>query len=140
MLALAITLAICLFLRFAFVAFHWRDLESMWIDFDRRGLSYRIAWLLSLVTLAAYFAAAIGAIWSLSKTDIPWITRYGTIFLAWLGIALLERFPLHKFPRTNSHSLFRDAQVDLVVNLVMAVASAIGMTALSGLYYWWRGA
>lgn len=135
---LLIVLAICLLVRFAFVAFHWRDLESMWSDFDRRGLSYRIAWLLSVVTLGAYFAAAIGAIWSLPKTDVSWSVRYGTIFIAWLGLALLERFPLHKFPRTNSHSLFREAQIDLMVNLIMAFASAVGMTILSGIYYWWR--
>jgi hypothetical protein len=139
MMTLAIVLTCCIASRAAFVAFHWSDLESMWSDFDRRGLTYRIAWLLSMLTLVAYFAAAIGAIWSLPKTDVAGHVRYGTIFLAWLGIALLERFPLHKFPRTNSPSLFREAQLHLIVNLIMAFGSAVGMTVLSGLYYWWRG-
>jgi cytochrome c biogenesis protein CcdA len=140
MLVLSITLAVCFAARFAFVAFHLRDLESMWYDFDRKGLTYHIAWLLSIVTLGAAFAAAAYAIWSLPKTDISWSQRYGTIFVAWLGLALLERFPLHKFPRTNSPLLYRDAQADLITNLIMALASAVGMTILSGIYYWFRGA
>ncbi len=139
MIPLLITFAVCISVRFAFVAYHWSRLDAMWSDFDRRRLRYRIAWLLSVITLVAYFAAAIGAFWSLPKSDVTWPIRYGTIFIAWLGIALLERFPLHKFPRTNSHALFQEAKLDLFVNLIMAFGSAIGMTVLTGLYYWWRG-
>jgi hypothetical protein len=139
MTILLIVLTICLALRGAFVAYHFNRLEAMWSDFDRRGLSYRIAWLLSAITLVAYFAAVIGMFWNLPKSDLPWPVRYGAIFIAWLGLALLERFPLHKFPRTNSHALFQEAKLELMVNLIMAFGSAIGMTVLSGAYYWWRG-
>lgn len=140
MIVLLITLAICAVLRVAFVAFHWNQLDSMWNDFDRRGLTYRIAWLLSGLTLLAAFIAAAYAIWTLPQTHESSIfSRYGTIFVAWLGIGFMERFPLHRFPRTNSPSLYRDAQADLITNLILAVGSAIGMTLLSGLYYWWRG-
>jgi hypothetical protein len=139
MIVLLIIFAICAVLRIGFVAFHWNHLDSMWYDFDRRGLTYQVARLLSVITLVAAFAAAAYAIWTLPKVGEGSILyRYGTIFIAWLSIAFFERFPLHKFPRTNSPSLYRDAQADLITNLIMAVLSGIGMTALTGLYYWWR--
>lgn len=139
MTTLFIVFIVCIAVRFAFIAFHWNHFDTLWNDFDRRGLSFQIAWFLSVVTLIAYFAAVIVVFWKLPKESESWLMRYATIVVGWLGIGLLERFPLHKFPRLHSPSLFREAQIDLYVNLIMAFGSAIGMTLLFGVYYWWRG-
>jgi hypothetical protein len=52
---------------------------------------------------------------------------------------LLSKFVPHKFPRTNSSKLYSEAQMNLVVNLVLALLSGIGMTALTMLFLRWRG-
>lgn len=61
------------------------------------------------------------------------------IFVAWLGVSLLARLPVHRFPRTNESQLFHDAQIALAANLLTSVLVASVCTAMSALWYWLRG-
>lgn len=131
-------LALCLTLRAAPIALYWNSIDSLWFDFERRGILYRIAQILSHATFWAYLALAAYLLWNMDASAHFWV-RSGTLLIAWFGLALLERFPVHKFPRLNRPGLYEGAKVDLITNLSMAVFSGLGMTALSVLYYWWRG-
>jgi len=135
---LLILLGIALALRVGFLAAHLNRLDVLWNEYDRRGLSYRLAQLLDILTFVGFAVCAGYALWTL-PTDTSGLVRYGTVFVAWFGVALLERLAVHRFPRTNAASLFDDAQVSLLTNLLLSLLSGLVMTGVTALYFWLRG-
>lgn len=123
-------------LRVAFLALHWRDLAALWADYERHGAAFQTARVLDTATLILFAAAGAWALWGINAGTPD---RYGRVFVAWLGFLLLERLPVHRFPRTNVPGALRDAQIGLLVNLLLAVLGAAVVTALSALYFRWRG-
>jgi hypothetical protein len=135
---LLIVLGAMIGLRIAFLATQFADLESFWYDLGRNGIRFQIARAISVVTNLIFLGCAGYALWKIEAVTGFW-PRCGVAFAAWFGLSLLTRFPPHKFPRTNSPQLYSEAQMNLVINLVMSVLSGVGMTALTALYFWWRG-
>jgi hypothetical protein len=122
-------------LRLAYILAH-RDPDSLWYDFERRGQKFQLARLLDYATFGVFLLCAAWALWKHDARDSGWL---GTFFVAWLGWSLLERFPVHRFPRMNRPGLFERAKMNLVANLIMAVLSAAVATGLVAAYFWWRG-
>jgi cytochrome c biogenesis protein CcdA len=134
---LSIVLVAMLVLRVGFIALQFNNLDLFWYDLERQGIRFQVARALSIVTSLAYWSCAIYTLWSVRAQPAFW-PRYGTVFVAWFGIALLSRFALHKFPRTNSSQLMSDAQASLIANFVTSLISGLGMTGLTALYFWLR--
>lgn len=122
-------------LRLVFLAFHFRDLDRLWSDYERGGPRFRLAQLLDGLTLVTFIAVAVWAMWG-DGGETP--NRHIRVFLVWLGLLLLERLPVCRFPRTNVTAAFGEAKIALLVNLVLSVLGALGMTALASIYFWWR--
>jgi hypothetical protein len=122
-------------LRIAFILAH-RDPDSLWYDYEHRGLRFRAALALDLATLVAFVAAAAWSFWKPEADGSPWL---GKFVVGWVGWSLLVRFQVHRFPRMNRPGLYREAQMNLVANLVMAVLSTLAATAVVGVWLWWRG-
>jgi len=135
---LLILLGVALALRVGFLAAHLNRLDVLWNEYDRRGLSYRLAQLLDALTFVGFAVCAGYALWTL-PADASSVVRYGTVFVAWFGVALLERLAVHRFPRTNAPSLFDDAKVGLFTNLLLSLLSGLAMTGVTALYFWLRG-
>jgi len=123
-------------LRIAFLARHWNDFGALWADYERRGLAFQLGRALDYATLILFGAAAAWALWGINA-DTP--DRMGRVFVAWLGFLLLERLPVHRFPRTNVRGGVQDAQISLLVNIVVAFLGAAAVTGLSELVFRWRG-
>jgi hypothetical protein len=132
---LALVWSACAAARVVFLAFHLRDPERLWCDYERRGLLYRLACGLDYLTLIVFAGAAVAALWGI---DAQTPDRLGRVFLAWLGFLLLERLPVRRFPRTNRPGALADAQVSLLVNLLVALLGAGAATLLAALYFLWR--
>lgn len=126
-------------LRVGFLAAHLNNLEGLWADYARRGLLYRLAQIVDLVTLIGFGACAVYTLWMLPAREAGVLARSATVFAAWFGIGLFERLAVHRFPRTNSPAFLADARVSLLSNVVMAVVGALAMTGVTALYFWLRG-
>lgn len=135
---LLIVLGIALVLRVSFLAAHRNQLDVLWNEYDRRGLSYRLAQLLDALTFVGFAVCAGYALWTL-PTAAGGVVRYGTVFVAWFGVAMLERLAVHRFPHTNAPHLFDDAMVSLFTNLLLSLLSGLAMTGVTGLYFWLWG-
>lgn len=125
--------------RLVFLALHLRDMESLWTDYERRGFQYRLAQSIDLLTILGFGACAAYALWTLKDVQTSVGERYGVVFVAWFGMALLERLAVHRFPRTNSPQLFLDARVSLATNVALAVLAGLAMTGVAAIYFWIRG-
>lgn len=123
-------------LRLAFLAYHWRNLSALWADYERRGGAFQVARVLDTATLLLFAAAAVFALWGINAQTPD---RLGRVSVAWLGFLLLERLPVHRFPRMNAPGAFRDAQVSLAVNLLLSALGAAVATGLAALTFRWRG-
>lgn len=123
-------------LRIAFLARHWNDPGALWADYERRGLWFQVARILDYATLILFGAAAAWTLWGVNAS-VP--DRLGRMFVAWLGFLLLERLPVHRFPRTNVPGGVQDALVSLLVNVLVSVLGAAALTGLSELVFRWRG-
>lgn len=123
-------------LRLAFLALHFGDLGRLWSDYERGGARARLAQWLDWLTLGTFLAVAAWAMW---RDGGEASSRPIRFFAVWLGLLLLERFPVHRFPRTNVLGAFEEAKVSLIVNLMLSVLGALGMTALWLIYLWWWG-
>lgn len=122
-------------LRVAFLMLQARDLDGLWYDYERGGLRFQLARALDYLTLGVFLAAAIWALW---RIDGRTPDRLGRVFVAWLGIFLLERLPVHRFPRTNRPGGLGEAKVALAVHVLLAVLGALGVTLLTWIYFWWQ--
>lgn len=135
-------------LRLGFLAFHFSNLERLWSDYERRGSQYQLARLLDYLTLAVFLGAAVWTLWGLDSQDPLRLVKPEVlfhmevlfrIFVAWLGVSLLARLAVHRFPRTNLPGGLDQAKIDLGVHLLMAVLGALAATAVAWVYFWWRG-
>lgn len=122
--------------RLVFLAFHFANLDRLWYDFERRGLLFQLARGLDALTLIAFGAVAVRALWGIDAQTPDRLLR---VFFAWLGFFLLERLPVHRFPRANVPGALGDAQVGLAVNLLLSFLGAATATLLAALYFHWRG-
>jgi hypothetical protein len=113
-------------------------LESLWYEYERRGFQYRLAQTIDLLTILGFGACAFYALWTLEDTGAGIAGRYTAAFIAWFGMALLERLAVHRFPRTNSPQLFLDAKVSLATNVALAVLAGLAMTGVTAVYFWVR--
>jgi hypothetical protein len=128
-----------LLVRLVYLLIQSRDFESFWYDLERFGIQFQIARAISVVTFVVFTGCAAFALWTQDNGPTSRLEFYATLFVAWFGMALLPRFGLHRFPRTNSPRLYSEAQLTLILNFVLAVLSATCMTGLSAVYFWWRG-
>jgi hypothetical protein len=135
-------------LRLGFLSFHFNNLERLWGDYERRGPYFQFARTLDYLTLAVFLAAAIWALWGLDSQDALRPVKPEVlfrkevlfrIFVAWLGVSLLARLAVHRFPRTNLPGGLEQAKIDLGVHLLLAVLGALAATAVAWVYFWWRG-
>jgi len=133
--ALAILLVALMAARVAFLAFHLRDLDGLWRDYARGGLTFQVARGIDFLTLALFAAAAVWSLWGINA-QTP--NRLGRVFVAWLGFLLLERLLVHRFPRTNAPGGLSEAQVALLVNVLLSVLGAVAATVVAAVYFWWR--
>lgn len=120
------------------LSFLWRflmtDPELLWSDFERRGDKYKLAWLLDLATFGFFFGVSALTVYKLHEMTFPLVR----VFVVFLGLSLLIRLRVHRFPRTNVPRAFEEAKADLIVHLVMSVLSGIGMVIVTTIYLWWR--
>ena len=130
--ALALAWLALMALRLAFLAFHLRDPAALWADYERRGGAFQLARVLDYATLLLYGAAAVWALWGVNAQTPDRLAR---VFVAWLGFLLLERLPVHRFPRTNLPGALRDAEVSLLVNIALAFIGAAVVTGLAALVF-----
>ena len=137
--ALLLALGGALALRLGFLAFHLHDLEPLWYDYERRGFKYRLAQSIDLLTILGFGVCAFYALWTLKDAASGVCERYGIVFVAWFGMALLGRLAVHRFPRTNDAQRFLDAKLSLVTNVVLAVLAGLAMAGVTALYFWVRG-
>jgi len=122
-------------LRVAFLGLHLRDLDGLWYDYEHRGPRFQLARALDYLTLGVFLAAAVWALWGIDERTPA---RLGRVFVAWLGIFLLERLPVHRFPRTNRPGGFDEAKMALAVHVLLSVLGAAGATVMTSIYFWWR--
>ena len=123
-------------LRVAFLALHLRNLDGLWYDYERGGTRFQLARGLDWLTLAGFLAAATWTLWGIDGRTPD---RFGQIFVAWLGFLLLERLPVHRFPRTNLSGGLREAMITLAVHVLLSVLGALGAVIVAAIYFWWRG-
>jgi hypothetical protein len=123
-------------IRLAFLGSQLRDPEGLWYDYERGGPKYRMARWLDYLTLGAFSVAAAWSLWGL---DAQTPARLALVFVSWLGFFLLERLPVHRFPRTNRPGALDEALVSLAVNLGLSVLAALAATVLAALFFRWRG-
>jgi hypothetical protein len=135
---LLLALGAALALRLGFLALHLPNMESLWYDYERSGFQYRLAQCIDLLTILGFGACAVYALWTLKDAATSVGGRYGAAFVAWFGMALLERLAVHRFPRTNSPQLFLDARVRLVTNVALAVLAGLAMTGVTAIYFWFK--
>ncbi len=130
---LTIVFVIAACVRLTFLWTQLSKLDLLWNDFDRKGFMYRVAMWLDRLTLLVFAVPALLTLLKLRDLEHPWITS----FIVFLGIQLLSRLKVHRFPRTNVPGAFDEAKVDLIVHLLMSLAGAIGLTIVAAIYLWW---
>ncbi len=129
-------------LRLGFLAFHFNNLERLWGDYERRGPYFQFARTLDYLSLVVFLGAAVWTLWGLDSQDSLRLAKPEVlfrIFVAWLGVSLLGRLAVHRFPRTNLPGGLGQAKVDLGIHLLLAVLSALAATVVTWVYFWWRG-
>lgn len=137
--ALIIILAVAFAIRTAFLAAHWSNLERLWYDYERRGIAYHLAAAIDLVTLIVYFGCAMYGIWHLQERATTLSGKCAYVWVAWLGVLALERLAIHRFPRTNHQPLLGEAKIALLAHLLTTLIGASAATALSAVWFWFRG-
>lgn len=129
-------LLLLLSVRLMFIAFHWRNLEQLWYDYERNGILYRIASLIDIATGLIYFGLVLRFLYYFPSIDNP----LPDMFLSGLGLSVMSRLTIHRFPRTNPPGAYSEAKVDLLVHLVMSLLTAVGVTLLTAVYLWFASA
>lgn len=135
---LLIVLAVAFAMRLAFLAAHWNNLDGLWYDFERRGIAYRLAAAIDLVTWVVYFSCVVVGIWHIETQATTLLGKCVYVWVAWLGVLALERLAIHRFPRTNQPQLYGEAKVALLAHSLTTLIGACVMTALSAIWFWFR--
>ncbi len=133
-ISLTSVLLIAFTLRLLFIGFHLSNPESLWADYERRGLRFRLAQGLDWFTLGGFVIPTCILLYNIKAIPYPLTTT----FVGFLGIQLLSRLKVSCFPRTNLPGAFTEAKVNLVVHLMMSVGGATLVTLLAVIYLWWQ--
>lgn len=127
-------LAVLLGFRLGFLWLNLSDFEQLWYDFERRGIRFKLAWILDLATLGFFFGVAAWTVFRIGDLDWPFIR----LFVTFGGLSLLSRLQVHRFPQTNLPGAFDEAKIDLIVHLIMASLSGLGIALVGAAYLWWE--
>jgi hypothetical protein len=84
---LTLVLLATLGMRVLFIAFHFSDPGLLWSDYERRGLNYRIAQWLDVLTLICFAVPTLISLYKIQELHKPLLTT----FIGFLGIQLLSR-------------------------------------------------
>lgn len=122
--------------RVAFLAAHRRDFDGLWYDYEHRGVRFQVARLVDWISFGVFLGMAAWVLWRRDVHDGGWL---GAFFVAWLGLSLLGRLQVHRFPRTNRPGAYRDAQASLFAHVVVSLLGALAATGAAWLYFRWRG-
>lgn len=126
-------LGVTLGARLLFLGIHLSDPDRLWSDYERRGLRYRVALGLDLVSFLVFAVPAFYSLYKIHSLESPLLST----FVSLLGLQLLGRLPVQRFPRTNAPGLFSEAKIDLFVQVLLSFVGAGVMTFLLGVYLWW---
>jgi hypothetical protein len=132
--ALALVLLGTLTLRLLFIAAQLSNIESLWVDYERGGLKFRLAQWLDWLSLGGFAIVTIFLLYKINNLADP----LKTTFIGILGIQLLHRLKVSCFPRTNLPGAYAEAKIDLAVHLIMSLVVAAGITLLTAIYLWWQ--
>ncbi len=131
---LALVLLIAFALRLLFIGLHLSDPDSLWVDYERRGLRFRLAQGLDWITLGGFAIPTCILLYNIKGISNPLTAT----FVGFLGIQGLSRLKVSCFPRTNLPGAFAEAKVNLIVHLIMSIVGAAGVTVLVAIYLWWQ--
>lgn len=129
---LALILLTAFALRLLFIGLHLSNPDSLWVDYEQRGLKFRMAQALDWITLGGFAIPTCLLLYNITDISNPLTTT----FVGFLGMQLLSRLKVSCFPRTNLHGAFAEAKIDLIVHLMMSLGGAVGVTALAAIYLW----
>lgn len=129
---LVLILLIAFALRLLFIVLNLSDLGSLWGDYERRGLKFRLAQGLDWITLGGFAIPACVLLYHIKDIASPLTTT----FVGLLGMQLLSRLKVSCFPRTNLPNALTEAKINLFVHLIMSVVGAAGFTVLVAIYLW----
>lgn len=133
-IGLLLLLLVALALRLLFIGVHLSDPGSLWADYDRCGLKYRLAQCLDWITLGGFAIPVFVLLFRINQVASPLIMT----FVGFFGIQLLSRLRTSRFPRTNLAGAFTEAKIDLIVHLLMSLLGAASVTLLTAVYLWFR--
>lgn len=132
--SLALILLVTLTLRLLFIGVHLSNPDSLWGDYERRGLKFRLAQWLDWLSLAGFAIVTLILFYKINSLTDP----LKTTFVGVLGIQLLNRLKVSCFPRTNIPGAFAEAKIDLTVHLLMSLLGAAVVTLLTAIYLGWQ--
>ncbi|MFO0923572.1 MAG: hypothetical protein U0905_13910 [Pirellulales bacterium] len=132
-ITLTIVFVVAFGVRLLFLGVHLSDPDRLWSDYERRGLRYRIAQGVDLVSFLMFAAPAFYSLYKIHSLESPLMTT----FVSFLGLQLLGRLAIQKFPRTNSPGLFSEAKIDLFVQVLLSLLGGGVLTCLAAVYLWW---
>ncbi len=121
-------------LRLLFIGLHLSNPDSLWVDYERRGLQFRLAQGLDWITLGGFAIPTFVLLYNIKSISNPLTTT----FVGFFFIQLLSRLKVSCFPRTNLPGALTEAKVNLIVHLIMSVVGAAGGTVLAAMYLWWK--
>lgn len=133
--SLVLVFVVALGLRLGFLAIQLRDPDALWSDYERRGAKYRVAQGIDALTVGVFTILVLMSLYDSQSLRYP----LGTTFVGFLGVQLLMRFRVHRFPRTNVPGAVTEAKIDLLVHLLMSLAGAVAITLAAAVFLWWRG-
>jgi hypothetical protein len=107
--------------------------DSFLYSLDRRDETYWLTLFIDYGTLMGFAVVAACLVGFYMPPQLPWPIRFTTVFVAWTGVGLLERFQLHMARRMSEY----DLAVAWRTNLIMVGPTAVAMTAAYGVYRWW---
>ncbi len=122
-------------LRLLFIAVHLNHLESLWYDFERRGLKYQFCWSFDALSNGGYTLLLVIAMWRIQEQSAPLLC----CFVGFFASSLLGRLPLHAFPRTNIPGAMADAQAELISRILVSLLGGAIATAATAAYLMWTG-
>ena len=135
LLYICAALVIALAIRIITMYVQARHIERFAYDLETHRDRYWLALAIDLVTWLGFTLSTIYILQTQLTIETAWWLRITATFLGWWGVALLSKFPLHKFRRTTAYEM----EADFLTNLILSVLSAIFMTSVYIIYSWWRG-
>jgi hypothetical protein len=133
-LAIVALLFVALLLRVGFIGMNLRDIDSLWYDFEHRGFKFQLARCIDWLTLLGFSIPSILALYWFADQSF-YVLLFFTCFL---GMGLLVKLPVHKFPRLNVPGAMNDAKASLIAHLVAALLGSAVLSLFTMLILWLR--